>query len=269
MSAEFEFTRFGLKFREIMFKNVKDFKFENEDICLYHENISDIDTLDNLVENKYSRVDNQYTLHTNLEGSKEDLLKRISKNYRYEIRRAPREGIEVKIYSGLEAFEVPGLLQSLEGTYNNMFAEKEMSNHLNMEYVNAALKNNAMIISVAIDGKTNQNLVYHAYVVDENNSLLLYSASKLWTEKELGNLIGYANKYLHWMDMCYMKEKGRNNYEWGGISSKDQPNGIDKFKMSFGGEVVQLKNCIFANSIKGKLYVKLLKERDKKNANNN
>ena len=54
-----------------------------------------------------------------------------------------------------------------------------------------------------------------------------------------------------------------------GISSKDQPNGIDKFKMSFGGEVVQLKNCIFANSIKGKFYVKLLKERDKKNANNN
>ena len=26
MAAEFEFTRFGLKFREIMFKNVKDFK---------------------------------------------------------------------------------------------------------------------------------------------------------------------------------------------------------------------------------------------------
>ena len=43
-----------------------------------------------------------------------------------------------------------------------------------------------------------------------------------------------------------------------------QPNGIDKFKMSFGGEVVQLKNCIFAKSIKGKLYVKLLKERDEK-----
>ena len=32
MAAEFEFTRFGLKFREIMFKNVKDFKFEKEDI---------------------------------------------------------------------------------------------------------------------------------------------------------------------------------------------------------------------------------------------
>ena len=96
MAAEFEFTRFGLKFREIMFKKVKDFKFEKEDICLYHENINDIDTLDNLVENKYSRVDNRYTLHTNLEESEEDLLKRISKNYRYEIRRAQEKGLKLR-----------------------------------------------------------------------------------------------------------------------------------------------------------------------------
>ena len=41
------------------------------------------------------------------------------------------------------------------------------------------------------------------------------------------------------------------------------PNGIDKFKMSFGGDIIQLKNCIVANSTKGNLYVKLLKERSK------
>ena len=196
------------------------------------------------------------------------LIKKISKNFRYEIRRAQKEGIEVEIYNGNEAFTKPELLKELQNSYNSMFAEKNITKRLNMKYINAALKNDAMIISVAVDRKTNQNLVYHAYVVDKKNSLLLYSTSKLWTDKNSGNLIGYANKYLHWVDICYMKENGRINYEWGGISSKDNPNGIDKFKMSFGGEVIQLKNCIFANSIKGNLYVKLLKEREKKKNEN-
>ncbi|WP_281532033.1 hypothetical protein [Anaerocolumna aminovalerica] len=267
--VDFGFSRFGLKFREVMFQNSKEFTFNNEDVCLYHQNINDVGMLD-IIKPKYSRIDTQYTIHTDLSVSEEELNIKISKNFRYEIRRAQRENIKIHFLKGKEALESPDILNQFEQTYNNMFVEKNMSNRLNMKYVIAALKAEAMVLSIAIDGKSGQTLVYHAYVIDEDNALLLYSASKLWTDKVLGNLIGYANKYLHWEDMCYMKHVGIQNFEWGGISSKDEPNGIDKFKMSFGGEVVQLKNCIFANSLKGRLYVKVLKERDKrKNEINN
>lgn len=264
--VDFGFSRNGLKFREVMFRNSKEIVFNNEDICLCHQSMEDKD-ISEIIDKKYGRVDNQYTIYTDLTSSEEELNAKISKNFRYEIRRAQREEIGIFFYSGTEALESPDILEQFEQTYNKMFAEKNMGNKLNMKYVMAALLADAMVLSVAAD-RDGRILVFHAYVTDETNALLLYSASKLWEEKELGNLIGYANKYLHWQDMCYMKRSGRKNFEWGGISSKDEPNGIDKFKMSFGGEVIQLKNCIFANSLKGRMYVKFLKERDKKGDKN-
>ncbi|WP_242886157.1 hypothetical protein [Faecalibacterium sp. BCRC 81149] len=32
-----------------------------------------------------------------------------------------------------------------------------------------------------------------------------------------------------------LKEMGVKEYDWGGIASCDEPNGIDRFKMPFGG----------------------------------
>lgn len=199
----------------------------------------------------------QYTVFSDLNLSKDELNRKISKNYRYEIRRAERENIAVKMYFGKEILNESNLIESFCDTYNQMFAEKKMNKKLNTKYIKSAVENNFMTITIAShEGK---NFGFHAYVTDNNNALLLYSASLLWTDKTLGNLIGYANKYLHWKDMCYFKDKGITNYEWGGLASKDTPNGIDKFKMSFGGDVLEGKNYIIANSFKGKLYLKLLK----------
>ncbi len=261
--VDFSFVRSGIRFREIMFLNSKEIIFGNEDVCLCHQNIGDKDISD-IIEQKYSKVDDQFTIYTDLTISEDELNRKISKNFRYEIRRAQRENITLEFLKGNETLKNQEILSHFEQTYNNMFVEKHMGNRLNMKYVIAALQAESMVLSLAVDGRTGQVLVYHAYVIDENNALLLYSASKLWEEKELGKYIGFANKYLHWEDMLYMRNSGRKNFEWGGIASKDTPNGIDKFKMSFGGEVIQLKNCIFANSLKGRAYVKLLKERGKK-----
>ena len=37
--VDFEYKRFMLKFREIMFDNLNEFRFKDEDICLYHQYI--------------------------------------------------------------------------------------------------------------------------------------------------------------------------------------------------------------------------------------
>lgn len=53
-------------------------------------------------------------------------------------------------------------------------------------------------------------------------------------DSAMRNAIGRANKYLHWHDWLLLKNIGVIEYDWGGIASYDNPNGIDKFKMSFG-----------------------------------
>ena len=67
------------------------------------------------------------------------------------------------------------------------------------------------------------------------------------------------NKLLHIKDMEWFRERGYLLYDWGNIHSSQNPNGIDKFKMSFGGEIVTVYNSFVGNSLLGKLLVSLYK----------
>ena len=49
------------------------------------------------------------------------------------------------------------------------------------------------------------------------------------------NIIGRANKRLHWEDWMYFKKLGISTYDWGGVFAYNSDNGIDKFKEAFGG----------------------------------
>ncbi len=75
------------------------------------------------------------------------------------------------------------------------------------------------------------------------------------------NAIGRANRALHFYDMQYMKAKGITTYDWGGVMSFEEPGGIDKFKMGFGGTPIDYFNIAIDISLKAKLaaiYRKIL-----------
>ena len=263
--VNFEYRRFGLLFRQIMFSRPLSDLPNNEDVCIYHggenNNYKDNPSLKN---NKSIRINHQYTLLTNLEDDEEEIFQKFKKNCKYEIRRAQRENIHADYFQGSEASKNAKLLNSFEKTYNNMFIKKKMRNRLNRIYVEKALENNSMIISIAYYGNSNLPIVYHSYVKDNNNALLLYSASILWNDENIDSkIIGWANKYLHWQDMCYFKKNGLSRYEWGGLKDVNNPNGIDKFKMEFGGDLKIYDNCIIGKTIFGALYVSALKIKDK------
>ena len=84
-----------------MFDNLNEFRFKDEDICLYHQYIYS-GNIDYVYSNKYCLLDNQYTLRTDLLCEKDYLQNHISKNFRYEIRRAEKENVKIKIYDGKE-----------------------------------------------------------------------------------------------------------------------------------------------------------------------
>jgi lipid II:glycine glycyltransferase (peptidoglycan interpeptide bridge formation enzyme) len=259
--VDFSFKRKGIKFREVMFAVPGVLEFNDEDVLLLHG--SENNKIENniKIKNKMKniRVDHQYTLISNLLCEEDKLWSLLNKNYRNEIKRAKKEGIVTKSFVGQQAINQSGLLDTFEGMYNKMFESKGMGNRLNRIYVEAALKANQMTLTCAY--YNDQILVIHAYVNDSKNALLLYSTSLLWEEdnKELGKKIGWSNKLLHWDDMNAFKKNGLYTYEWGGIQSCNDPNGIDKFKMGFGGSVVQYDNYIIARTLLGALYILLIK----------
>lgn len=70
------------------------------------------------------------------------------------------------------------------------------------------------------------------------------------------NLLGRANKLLHWQAMLAMKKAGLKLYDFGGISDKPELQGINKFKRQFGGIEREDYNAIQGISGLGRLTLK-------------
>ena len=115
------------------------------------------------------------------------------------------------------------------------------------------VENDHVVLTKAFQG--DEDYAQHIYVCDEKNARLLYSVSNFRTEGLDRNLIGRANKYLHWNDIQYLRNLDYQILDWGGISSMTNPNGVDKFKKEFGGSEAQYSNTIIGKSFIGKLAV--------------
>ena len=143
--------------------------------------------------------------------------------------------------------------------YHEMYEEKGLHGHyLQVSELKEYAKQNALIITTA--EINNKVVVYHSYIKDDLHSRFLQSCSEFRVaDNAMRNAIGRANKYLHWNDWLLLKKMGIVEYDWGGIASYDNPNGIDKFKMSFGGEYRKYYNISSTCSLRAKLYHKLRK----------
>ena len=166
------------------------------------------------------------TLFTDLTEDEAALLKKIAKNTAYEIKRAEREGVIATVDS-IENFRI----------FFNDFAPTKGLKRLSRKNI-ASYKSFTIVTKAELN---NQALAMHAYLVDadDGRARLLYSATiNRITEHTDLNLIGRANRLLHWKDMLLFKSHGIKIYDWGGIAGEpDNPktSGIDAFKQHFGG----------------------------------
>ncbi len=164
------------------------------------------------------------------------LFSRISSGTRYKIRRAEREGVSTEMTndpsdSVLDEFT----------TYFDEFAKHKGLSRCNAKKLAALKGEKALVISRAqhISGRC---LVMHAYVADQQAQRLrlLYSASHFrgTIDTEERNLIGRANRLLHWSEIQQAKSTGFEQYDLGGMPiGQDDPakNAIARFKSEFGG----------------------------------
>ena len=117
--------------------------------------------------------------------------------------------------------------------------------------------------------------MYHFYICDEKHAKLTISCSGIWgADVSDRNMVGYVNKALHWHDFLYLKEKGVESYDWGGVTwNEDDPGilaGINRFKQSFGGKPVSYYSETVLLSMKAKVFhqLSLLKARLKHDKEN-
>lgn len=195
----------------------------------------------------FCMIQEQYSLMTNLWEEEEELFKKIRKNFRYEIRRIEKEAITIRVFSSKEMEKENALLHSFADTYNQMYADKGIKATFNLPLINAYIKNNALLFTVAYYNQ--EPLVFHSYIIDGHQCRFFYSTSPFRAEKELANEIGRMNKALHWHDILWFKKNGYDIYDWGGITNPIEPDGIDNFKLGFGGKLVTYYNIVYGKNI--------------------
>lgn len=194
----------------------------------------------------------QETLISDLSCSEDELRAKMTKTVKNEINRSIRENVAINSYDGREITD--SLLEDFSSMYYEMYEEKGLHGHyLPVNELKEYAKHNALVVTTAeIDGKI---VVYHSYIKDDAHSRFLQSCSEFRVaDNATRNAIGRANKYLHWNDWMLLKSMGIIEYDWGGIASYDNPNGIDRFKMSFGGEYRKYYNISAVCSPRAKLY---------------
>jgi len=90
-------------------------------------------------------------------------------------------------------------------------------------------------------------LAAHSYIIDKETGItrLFQSGSKRLEMLSNKNEISYANKLLMQEDILYFKKEGFLVYDFGGYSIDKKNNslqGINDFKISFGGTIQQIYN---------------------------
>lgn len=198
-----------------------------------------------------------HTCMNDLTMSEEDMLTNINKAVKYQFRRSEKDEIEVRFYEKQDIEESPELLDIFTDIYERMYQSKGSDTKFNITAVKKYLEADAITFSAV--WHQGEALVFHSYIRDDKDTRLLHSASCFREESADQSMIGRANKRLHWEDIKYFKAKGLERYDWGGISDFENPNGIDEFKLKFGGDKITYYNVFTGNTLLGKAAVTAMK----------
>lgn len=200
-------------------------------------------------------IKEQNSLITILSGVSEELLfQKLSKNYRYEIKKVMNERFTYETIDSINLINRMDLIKTFAKEFKKFAKTQKLRTKFNYSAIVQYILNKNCVLTISyIDDHISSQ---HLYLVDQNKTRLLYSISNFRSSNDQA-LYGRANKAHHWNDILYFKTHNFESLDWGGISSLDKPNGVDKFKMGFGGSSCCYFNVILANNFISTIAIKI------------
>jgi len=192
-----------------------------------------------------------HTRIIDLSADAEHVMGAFSKNNRYKIRRGDREGLIYNYWSSPDPIKLTEFCD-----FYDRFAAQKSRSLVERNKLEAMIESGVLDIS-CIHGPKDEALVYHSHIKDCSRARLLHTVSLYREIDDSGyrNMIGRANRYLHWQDMLRFKTEGIGLYDVGGwyIGDTDEELlRINRFKAEFGGDTEVSYNCIQLLSAKAK-----------------
>lgn len=206
------------------------------------------------------------TLITDLSETEEEIKQHFSKSCKYKVNRAAREDVSCCI---LDSDNISDEVIADFCEFFSSFWESKGYSLSDKENLKQELqkyrKQKALTIGYAI--VNGEKAVYHTYIGDDVTVRLLHSASLYRLQKDeegnTKNLIGMANRLLHFEEIKHFKEMGKTRYDWGGAGRAEDVIHITEFKESFGGTPAEYCNFEQIKGLMAKLFklaVKVLRK---------
>lgn len=186
-----------------------------------------------------------YTILLYLTRTDAELLAEMAKGTAYEVKRArDKDGVKCSFSSSPTPDEVDEFVAFYELNAYSYEQGYTLRDRL------LALYHAALLGLSWASGPDDNRLVWHAYICHErqHRARLLYSTSlqQAKIDQAMRNLVGRANRYLHYSDMIELKEHGYQLYDFGGWYAGIEDGKrlqINKFKEGFGGQIVYEYDC--------------------------
>jgi lipid II:glycine glycyltransferase (peptidoglycan interpeptide bridge formation enzyme) len=198
-----------------------------------------------------------HTLVIDLGRSESELLANIHKDTRYEIRRArEKDGVTSGAWNGKDNVVLDQFLDLF-----NTFTQQKGLPKLDSHYFRDLAAAGCLDISWA-STPDKKIIVYHTHIVVAGRARLQHSASlfRASSSSEFRNLVGRANRFLHWEDISRFKSNGIVTYDFGGWyegSEDAEKLRINTFKEGFGGRKIMEFNCKLLVTLKAKAVMAL------------
>ena len=211
----------------------------------------------NLMSNECSGATESHTLLNDLTESEEEIKQHFSKSCKYKVNRAMREDVAIEICCDSEISDL--MLEDFCDFFSRFWETKGsfLDDKQKLKEELQAYRD-AGALSIGCAKVHGEKAVYHTHVKDDTFARLLHSASlyRLQTDEEgnTKNLIGMANRLLHFEEMKYFKQLDLKTYDWGGAGRGEDVIHITEFKESFGGTPVTFYNAEAVNGIKARLF---------------
>ena len=174
----------------------------------------------------------KFTKLMDLRKTGDQLFDELGKDTRHKIKRAIAEGLRFSVVEDRE---------ELRAVHNEFARAKHLP--LVEERVLRAYWPKLLATKLSQDGKV---LVMHGYLLDPESKRACQShAAALFRstdDRQQQNLIGRANRLLHYLDMLALKERGFEVFDIGGYAlntTDPELQEVNAFKDSFGGQLVE------------------------------
>ena len=207
------------------------------------------------------RLGSQHTLIKELGSDQDAVYQTFGKHLRKFIQRSINEGTTIRHLEGVQITDE--VLDTCLRLYNKMKADKGVPGTFNTALAKEYVRTDNLLVSLSYVNDT--TVGFKASIIDDTHLRAWVSAFAFRDGEFDTHVISRAHQLLEWEVMRQCCQRGITSLDFGGIESFENPNGIDKFKMSFAkeGRRVTYDNYLVGTSLLGKAAVlgyKILKK---------